>query len=170
MFPNARNLAATVAVAALLTTPLHAQEARPAADAEPATGAPEATAAARLPADSMELGEKYIDWILDYRADSLWARFGPEMRETFGSVGDFLDGMAEIHGRVGEQKQVISRRFWMRNGKPQYWHTATFDKIGEPVVFRVVIEPDGTISGLGFNPESQNPPVDDPDQHADEGP
>jgi hypothetical protein len=114
----------------------------------------------------MQLGAKYVDWILDYRADSLWARFSPDMQETFGSVGDFLDGMAEIHGRIGEQKHVVSRRFWMRNGKPQYWHTATFDKIEEPVVFRVVVEPDGTISGLGVNPESQNPPVDDPEQHA----
>lgn len=161
MFSTARTMAATVAGAALLAVPLHAQEARPVTDA---------AAGAHLPADSMELGAKYVDWILDYRADSLWTYFTPEMQENFGSVGDFLDGMAEIHGRVGQQKQVVSRRYWMRNGKPQYWHTATFDKIGEPVVFRVVIEPDGTISGLGFNPESQNPPVDDPDQHADEGP
>lgn len=158
MIPTARWLAAAIVGTALLSTPLHAQEAAPAADD-----------AAHLPADSMQLGEKYVGWILDYRADSLWSHFSAEMRENFGSVGDFLDGMGEIHGRIGGQKHVVSRRYWMRNGKPQYWHTATFEKIDEPVVFRVVIEPDGTISGLGFNPESQNPPVDDPDQHADEG-
>jgi hypothetical protein len=30
-----------------------------------------------------------------------------------------------------------------------------------------VIEPDGMISGMGINPESHNPPVDDPNQHSD---
>lgn len=31
----------------------------------------------------------------------------------------------------------------------------------------LVIEPDGKISGIGVNAESENPPVDDPDQRGD---
>lgn len=155
MLASARAVSLTALGIGLLVGPVRAQE---------AAGAP------RLPADSMELGATYIDWILDYRADSLWAHFSPDMRENFGSTGDFLDGMAEILGGIGGQQHVVSDRYWMRNGKPQYWHTAKFDKVDEPVVFRIVIEPDGTISGLGVNPESQNPPVDDPEQHAGEGP
>lgn len=128
-----------------------------------------AAEAPHLPADSMELGAKYIDWILDYRADSLWARFSDEMKENFGSVGDFLDRMGDLQMQIGTQNRVVSQRYWMRNGKPQFWHTAEFSEVNEPVVLRLVIEPDGTISGIGFNPESQNPPVDDPDQHGDDG-
>ena len=140
------------------TTALLGQEGQPEAD-EPAD-------AAHLPADSMALGARYIDWILDYRADSLWAHFSEDMKENFGSVGDFLDRMGELHGQIGIQERVVSQRYWMRNGKPQFWHTAEFSQVEEPVVLRLVIEPDGVISGIGFNPESQNPPVDDPNQHA----
>jgi len=126
------------------------------------------SAAAHLPADSMAIGATYVEWMLDYRADSLWTRFSDEMRENFGSVGEFKDRMAGLFGQIGDQRRVISQRYWMRNGKPQFWHTAEFSAVDEPVVVRFVIEPDGVISGIGFNPQSQNPTVDDPNQHGTE--
>ena len=108
----------------------------------------------------MELGATYVDWMLDYRADSLWARFDDGMRENSGSAGDLKDRLGGLFQQIGDQRRMISQRYWMRNGKPQFWHTAEFSGVPEPVVIRLVIEPDGTISGMGINPQSQNPPVD----------
>ncbi|MDH3296914.1 MAG: hypothetical protein OEM23_06700 [Gemmatimonadota bacterium] len=129
---------------------------------------PEAAAEGpHLPADSMELGAKYMDWVLNYEAEELWEALSDGMKEAFGSVGDMLDRMGGLFEQIGEQERVISERYWMRNGKPQFWYTAKFANIDEPIVFRFVIEPDGEISGIGFNPESQTPAVDDPNQHGD---
>lgn len=125
-------------------------------------------AAVHLPADSMEVGAKYVEWMLDYRADSLWSWLSDEMREDGGSVGEFKERMAGLFGQIGDQRRVLSQRYWMRSGKPQFWHTAEFSEVDEPVVIRLVIEPDGTISGIGFNPQSRNPAVDDPNQHGPE--
>jgi hypothetical protein len=136
--------------------------------AQEPSGEEDAPAAPHLPADSMELGATYVDWMLDYRADSLWAHFGDGMRENFGSVGDFKDRMANLFREIGDQRSVISQRYWMRNGRPQFWHTAEFSGVPEPVVIRFVVEPDGSISGLGLNPQSRNPAVDDPNQHGAE--
>jgi len=119
-----------------------------------------------LPADSMELGAKYINYIMDYDAGDLFEAFSDEMKGQFESVGTTLDRMAGLFEQIGSQESVISQRYWMRNGKPQFWHTAKFSGMDEPIVIRIVIEPDGIISGIGFNPESQNPPVDDPEQHS----
>ena len=121
--------------------------------------------APHLPADSMELGETYMEYVLDYDASSLWDALTDDARERLGSVGDLRDQMGQIFRQIGSQERVIDQRYWMREGKPQYWHTAEFSEFPEPMVFRFVIEPDGKISGLGLNPQSQNPPVDDPDQH-----
>lgn len=138
------------------------------AGAQDTAGAEPEGVAVHLPADSMELGATYVEWMLDYRADSLWAHFNDGMRENFGSVGDLKDRLGGLFQQIGDHRRMISQRYWMRNGKPQFWHTAEFSALPEPVVIRVVIEPDGAISGLGINPQSQNPPVDDPDQHAAE--
>jgi hypothetical protein len=119
-----------------------------------------------LPADSMELGAKYINYIMDYDAGDLFEAFSDEMKEQFESVGTTLDRMAGLFEQIGSQESVISQRYWMRNGKPQFWHTAKFSSMDEPIVIRIVIEPNGIISGIGFNPESQNPPVDNPEQHS----
>jgi hypothetical protein len=120
-----------------------------------------------LPADSMELGAKYMDYVLNYESEDLYEALTANMQENLGSPADIFDQMGMLFEQIGSQERVISQRFWMRNGKPQYWHTAEFTNLAEPMVFRFVIEPDGKISGIGVNAESQNPPVDDPDQHGD---
>jgi len=120
-----------------------------------------------MPADSMEIGQRYAGWLIDYRADSLWAHLSDESKERLGSVGDFRDQMGQIFRQIGNQDHVVSQRYWMRNGDHQFWHTAEFSNLDEPVVIRFVIDPDGTITGLGINPQSQNPPVDDPNQHGE---
>lgn len=153
----------TACFVALLTVaataaPLAAQE-------EAAPG--EAETRTPLPADSMELGKKYVNWLLDYRADSLWTVFNDRMKERFGSAGDLVDQMGQIFQQVGTQQRVIDQRYWTRNGAAQFWHTADFTNLPEPVVIRLVIDSNGMVTGMGMNPRSQSPPVDDPNQHGD---
>ena len=120
-----------------------------------------------LPADSMEIGAGYMEMILNYDAEDLHENFTDARKENFGSPDVIMDRIMGLFDQLGDQEEVVSQRYWMRNGKPQFWHTAIFSEFDEPFVFRLVIEPDGRISGLGINPESQNPQVDDPDQHSE---
>lgn len=159
-FPLATGVLA-VAGLALAAPTLTAQE------AEQATPAAQTGEGPHLPADSMALGAQYAEWLVHYELADLWDRFSPEMQENFGSLGSFKEQVGDAFRQIGEQEDIVSQRWWMRNGKPQFWHTAEFSQIPEPVVLRFVVEPDGTISGIGFNPRSQNPPVDDPNQHGE---
>ena len=120
-----------------------------------------------MPADSMEIGDQYVSWFLDYDAESLREKFDDGMKERMGSVGDMIDRMGQFFDQVGVQENVVSQRYWMREGQRQFWHTAKFSGMDENVVIRFVIQPDGMITGIGINPESQNPPVDDPNKHGD---
>lgn len=113
-----------------------------------------------LPADSMEIGRKYVNWFLTMQADSLHAAMTAEMQER-RSKEEVFEGMTQIFMRAGEPGEMVSEKYVMRNGMPQYWYTSEFSEAPEPVQIRFVIMPDGKISGLGINLESQAPPIDD---------
>lgn len=147
----------------VVATPAMAQD-----QADEASEAAEAAEPlADMPADSMAIGDEYVSWFLDYDAESLREKFNDRMKERTGSVGDMIDMMGQFFDQVGVQEEVVSQRYWIRDGSRQFWHTAKFSEVDENIVIRFVIEPDGTITGIGINPESQNPPVDDPNQHGD---
>ena len=129
--------------------------------------ASEAEPLADMPADSMAIGDQYAEWFLDYDAESLREKFSDDLKERLGSVGDMIDQMGQFFDQIGVQETVVSQRYWIRQGERQFWHTAKFSGAAENIVIRFVIQPDGTITGIGINPESQNPPVDDPNQHGD---
>lgn len=134
---------------------LRAQEGD-AGDAADAANAP------HLPADSMEIGARYVGWFLDGEADSLWAHMTPDAQENAESVDGILNAMDQVMTQVGVQADVIETKYVMRNGMPQYWHTASFTDFDEPIQIRWVITPDGMIGGMGINPESRAPEVDPP--------
>lgn len=112
-----------------------------------------------LPPDSLALGRQYVDWLLEGQVDSLHAHMTPEVQQRI-TPDQITDQSDMIAMRAGVRIDILEEKYVMRNGKPQYWQTATFTEMNEPLVFRFVIEPDGRISGAGINPQSQNPPTD----------
>ncbi|MGW8282919.1 MAG: hypothetical protein ACWGON_06435, partial [Gemmatimonadota bacterium] len=78
---------------------------------------------ARLPADSMELGQKYTKWFLAYEADSLWSRMTPEFKESHGDIDQLVGVMEQVALQAGTEVEVLEERYVTRNGKPQFWHT-----------------------------------------------
>ena len=71
---------------------------------------PLAAQEARLPADSMEIGQKYTKWFLAYEADSLWSHMTPEMQERNGGIEHLVDMMDQVALQVGTDLGVVVRR------------------------------------------------------------
>jgi hypothetical protein len=156
--------AALAAMPGVLMAQTPAQTPAPAASATAA-----ATATAPTPAtpplvhpkvgNEMELGRKYTQWFYTAQFDSLFAHMNEETRTQIGqpaAMGEFLD---ELTGRAGEETGVVEEKVVMRNGNPQYWRTAIFSMMSEPVILRWVVV-NGEIWGIGMNPASQAPPID----------
>ena len=120
----------------------------------------EAADGPHLPADSMEIGRQYANWFLMMEVDSLHAHMTEEMQGR-RSPDEMFDMMTQMFTQVGEPGDMLSERYFMRNGEPQYWYTTEFASAPEPVQIRFVITPDGKISGIGVNLESEAPPIDD---------
>ena len=116
---------------------------------------------AQLPADSMQLGRRYTQWLYAGQVDSLVARHAEEARaDTARLAASLRSALADLAARAGAETEVVEERFVTRNGRRQYWRTARFSNYAEPVMIRWVILPSGEIIGLGTNPASRAPPVD----------
>lgn len=113
----------------------------------------------RLPADSMELGRKFTQWLYTNQADSLLAYWiqNPERPTT---PADIERTGVQIATRAGNEVSVIEEKFITRNGARQYWRTAKMDILEEPFLLRWVITPEGKIAGIGMGPASSAPAID----------
>jgi hypothetical protein len=113
----------------------------------------------RLPADSMELGRKFTQWLYTIQADSLLAYWLQDDEQPM-TAADIERAGLQIATRAGNEVSVIEEKFITRNGARQYWRTAKMDVLEEPFLLRWVISPEGRIAGIGMGPASQAPPID----------
>jgi hypothetical protein len=154
-----------VLTASLFTAPLALFAQTPAGSATASTTAVATAAADPAPivhpkvGNEIELGRKFTQWFYTAQFDSLWAHMGEDTRKELGqasAMGEWLDQMSS---RAGEETKVLEETVVMRKGSPQYWRTAEFTMMAEPLMLRWVIV-NGEINGVGMNPANQAPPID----------
>ena len=119
-----------------------------------------AAAQQRLPSDSLEIGAKYVQWLLGGEVDSLLSVATPEALERMGGRDGIMEVMDMIGQRAGLEVEVLEEKYVTRNGAAQFWHTGQFSGMDEPLQIRWVINRDGEIAGAGINPASQAPMID----------
>jgi hypothetical protein len=113
---------------------------------------------AQLPLDSMERARKLTKWFYSNQLDSILVQVDSASRgQTRTALERNLSTLAE---RAGEEVQVIEEKFITRGGMRQYWRTAKFSSMGEPVLLRFVMSPSGAYAGIGLSPLSSAPPID----------
>ena len=115
--------------------------------------------ATATPIDSLALGRQYTQWFYTGMADSLIAHMPAEDRAQM-TTEQILNQLDMLTARAGNELEVIEEKFIKRNGHTQYWRTAKFDNMSEPLLLRWVILPGGEIGGIGMGPLSQAPPID----------
>jgi len=152
---------------ALLTAALVAAPAVLCGQTTAASATASATATAADPApvvhprvgNEIELGRKYTEWFYTAQFDSLWAHFDEDSRKEIGQASKMGEWLDQLTAQAGEETKVIEEKVVMRKGNPQYWRTASFSMMAEPLMLRWVIV-NGEIRGIGMNPASQAPPID----------
>lgn len=115
---------------------------------------------AQLPADSMQIGQKYTKWFYENQIDSLVAHMDSAGRAQPQARSQVQQSILQLASRAGEETTVIEEKFITRNGGRQYWRTAKFSNFGEPIVIRWAINAKGELIGFGMNPLSQVPAID----------
>ena len=110
------------------------------------------------PVDSLALARQYTSWLYLGQVDSLVAHTAEDSRgelsQTYPQLGQL------IAQRAGFELEVSEETWKLRNGECQYWRTAQFSVMDEPILIRWVLDREGRITGLGAGPYSQAPPVE----------
>jgi len=110
--------------------------------------------------DSLALARQYTVWLYTGQVDSLFAHHPADAQRDTTLRQRIRGSVDQLALRAGTETSVIEEKFVKRNGRTQYWRTAKFSDFGEPLLVRWVLNPDGTIGGIGMGPLSQAPPID----------
>jgi hypothetical protein len=152
-----RPLAVALALGLSLSAPLTAQSPLPSPDPKPVAAMPQGSVNPMR--DSLAHARRLTQWFYAGQADSLRAYIPDADRPRF--TNDVInERLMQLTGRAGTELEVIEEKFVKRNGQTQYWRTARFSLMSEPVLFRWVLDPTGHIIGQGMGPRSQAPPID----------
>lgn len=115
---------------------------------------------AQTPVDSLALARQYTTWLYAGEADSLLAHSSDENRNEEGARDRYVEMSQLIAQRAGFELEVSEETWKLRNGDCQYWRTAQFSAMEEPLLIRWVLDPQGRIAGFGAGPYAQAPPVE----------
>jgi hypothetical protein len=106
----------------------------------------------------LQEGRTYTAWLYGSEYDKLWERFSPEMKQTFGSVGD----LASFAGRA--VKHLGSEQGKVREAEPfrVYTRSASFDKSRDRMLIEWSLAKDGAVTGLVVRPAvAQSAPAEE---------
>ena len=110
----------------------------------------------------MATGRRYTQWLYEGRADSLFARFGPQMRAAIPTLEAFAGMQQQIQAGLGAETEVLSERIVDPPpvpGMTVYVRSARF--ANAPMVLDVTVATDsaGTIHGLLVRPQGGPQPA-----------
>jgi len=117
-------------------------------------------ARAQAPVDSLALARQYTMWLYAGEADSLIAHSVEETRNEAGARDRYVQMSQLIAQRAGFELEVSEETWKLRNGDCQYWRTAQFSAMEEPLLIRWVLDRQGLIAGFGAGPYAEAPPVE----------
>ncbi|HUR95377.1 MAG TPA: hypothetical protein VMY76_12380 [Gemmatimonadales bacterium] len=104
------------------------------------------------PRTLLEQGRLYTTWLYGNQYQKLWDRFSPEMRESFGSVGDLASFAGRAVTRLGPERRAIDERVDDVAPFRVYQRTASFDTSRRPMLIEWSLANDGEVTGFVVRP------------------
>jgi hypothetical protein len=100
----------------------------------------------------MQQGRQYTAWLYSNEYNKLWDRFTPEMRQTFGSVGDLASFASLAVKHLGAEQGKVDER--VNEAKPfhVYTRSASFNKSRHRMLIEWSLANDGAVTGLVVRP------------------
>lgn len=152
-----RALAGALVVAVAAALPAAAQSPSPLPQPAPAV-VPQGAVESPMK-DSLGHARRLVRLWSAGEVDSLMVWVAPQHRERI-TRDRVVALIADFTARVGEEAEVLDEKFVRREGQTEYWRTARYTVAGQPMLFRWTLDAQGHVSGQGFGPASQAPPID----------
>ena len=101
---------------------------------------------------SMREGRTYTAWLYGSEYNKLWNRFSPEMRQTFGSVGDLAEFASRAVKNLGSERGKVDEQVNHAAPFTVYSRSASFDKSRHRMLIEWSLAQDGAVTGLVVRP------------------
>ena len=124
--------------------------------------AAQVTPSTAVPAEvkQLALGHQLTEWFLASRMDSIVARMPDDVKERSGGVASLQNARAQLAMRGGEEAKLLEEKMTRRKGLAQYWRSAMYTELQEPIVVRWLFSEESQVVGFGLGPLSQTPTPD----------
>ena len=103
----------------------------------------------------VEHGRQYTAWLYGSEYNKLWDRFSPEMRQTFGSVGDLATFASQALTRLGPERRLLDESVQDADPLVVYTRDASFDKSRQRMLIEWSLAKDGAVTGLVVRPSPE---------------
>ncbi|MBA3759171.1 MAG: hypothetical protein H0X07_01420 [Gemmatimonadales bacterium] len=100
----------------------------------------------------VQQGRLYTSWLYGNEYNKLWARFSPEMRQTFGSVGELASFAGQAFTHLGTERRVVDESVMEADPFLVYTRAASFNKAQHPILIEWSLARDGEVTGLVVRP------------------
>ena len=100
----------------------------------------------------LKQGRQYTAWLYGSQYEKLWNRFSPDMRQTFGSVGDLASFAGHAVTRLGRERGQVAERVETASPIHIYSRTSTFDGSRHRMLLEWTLAEDGAVTGLVLRP------------------
>lgn len=100
----------------------------------------------------LKQGRQYTDWLYGSQYEKLWNRFSPDLRQTFGSVGDLATFAGQAVTRLGREQGQVDERVETVSPLRIYSRTSAFDRSRHRMLLEWTMAEDGEVTGLVLRP------------------
>lgn len=106
----------------------------------------------KTPSSPLEQGRLYTSWLYGSEYQKLWERFSPDMRQTFGTVGDLATFAGRAITRLGSEKGTVDEQVSDADPLRVYRRKASFDTAKRQMLIEWSLAKDGEVTGLVVRP------------------
>lgn len=106
----------------------------------------------KAPSSPLEQGRLYTSWLYGSEYQKLWDRFSPDMRQTFGTVGDLATFAGRAITRLGSEKGTVDEQVSDAAPLRVYRRKASFDTAKRQMLIEWSLAKDGEVTGLVVRP------------------
>jgi hypothetical protein len=100
----------------------------------------------------LQQGRMYTAWLYGNEYNKLWNRFSPEMRQTFGSVGDLATFASRAVRRLGTESGQVDESVEVADPYRVYTRSASFNKSNHRMLIEWSLAKDGAVTGFVVRP------------------
>jgi hypothetical protein len=105
--------------------------------------------------DARQQGRDYTEWFYQRNFEPLWARFSPEMKQTFPTPESLAAFAGRTVKQLGREQGSPLERLIQQDSLTVYSRQATFERSGHPMLLQWTLTHDGTVTGFLLRPADQ---------------